>query len=656
MVRSQQKSMYNGWFIGTLAAALAVVALGLPAEVSADDDYDYYFGEECSEVDEYEPEEYEGAAHLILDRSGSMDFNYGQCGPGCAGGGTCPLWDVALCAIDTATAGMEDEIMFGFGLFPYRDSWCFWSGCSPPSSEPYDSPLCPGGECDASHDVDHDYYTHSDISQILGAGDAGGGTPTDEALMLQRDQYANTDDNLAGVMITDGFPNDSDGAIEEACNNREAGMVQYIVGLGGETDQEYNDIQAAAASTGCCGDAGDDLDCSQGVGSPDPCDDDVDWSSDIQHDSSVDCTGSWQANNVQEFENLLAEIGDEVQCTFPVEDEHWPDGVPDDPDVAKIQLQNSVTGEWEEIPHVNQDDPMGGWEFANESRNQITISGDYCDQLGADGGSGNYREVRTQLACSCYSQYEGQECPCTGDITEPPYNTPGNTACPTGEYECEDAKTEPSPPDDCDNCGGGQPTECPFHCDPDDEVDGMYCDPDCEVMWNPTVDPPIEVICDGEPMTEEDAGEDAESRCDAIPARIGCEPGGSTPMCDEEEGQRPMPEVCDGLDNSCDGQVSNISETWDKWLAGEPDGSPDDCDDGEFCFEEGEIEIEEVPGYPDDVQEGAACFGDDACSCVGEIDADHVGSGDSEEEEFFDYIRNFDENVEPDQGCQCIPD
>lgn len=154
-----------------------------------------------------------------------------------------------------------------------------------------------------------------------------------------------------------------------------------------------------------------------------------------------------------------------------------------------------------------------------------------------------------------------------------------------------------------------------------------------------------------------DAGANCQYHVDGQPAPGRCGVGVYECPADYQQECRqlfsPMPEVCDGLDNSCDGMRDNIASTWRKWNKGESDGDLTDCAadefSGGFCFDDGELSIEDVPGYPEEVYESAACFEESVCSCPEGSSAQYVGVGDSEEEEFSDYIRSWNR----DAGCYC---
>lgn len=300
------------------------------------------------------------------------------------------------------------------------------------------------------------------------------------------------------------------------------------------------------------------------------------------------------------------------------------------------------------------DAPTGGWHFANTERNQVTLTGEYCEELGSGGGDGHYTGVQTQLACNCYSMYEGAPCPCAGegDITQPPWTNPGQ-ACPSGEYECANQMdNDPA----CDDCGTGPPIDpCPFFCEEHDDIHGMPCDADCEVIWDWIIQE-ITIICDGELVDPDDLIAAGVNRCEPGNDEILCE-GTSPPVCEEptSSARRPMPEVCDGLDNSCDGEVDNIAQSWEDFRecegVWEDHSSPNQGWDEDAwgpnpCGEPGyPWEIEDVSG----AWEGAACYEQDfQCSCP---QGSHIHQGDGAT--YFDEFQDYLQSWTPEEGCYC---
>ena len=567
-------------FCASLAAA--AILLAMPAQAWGN----WNFDPSCSAIEVSEvADPATPNALLMLDQSGSMgsltdsDNN--------------SLWSVAVNAINQATAVLDDDIRFGLGLFPASDcnEYCILGLCFQ---------LC-GIRSGAAEVVEAQYESSEVIEAALDETGPSGGTPTWAALNEIRASVSMNDPNhpAGGVLITDGQPCCHDSArkdtIDAACELRDEGYLTYAVGLGGATDQDFNNKMAAALGTGCCGPSANE-DCTNGLGA-DPCSSSV---------SGTACYGSFQAYNQTEFRNVLLAIGEEIACTFPIDTSlHSAGEAPEDPGAVRVEL---LTAEgWTRLDHRDHSDDGEGWYYpTTDSRNQVTLTEEYCSMVQA----GHVDTVETQLACECQEE-EGVLC----DV-----NNPAPGTCPQGVWTCTDGY---------DLCVPMGPNECPVDCPGFDEVIGN----NCHLDWSP------EEMLDADPADYQYPL----SRCEV--GEVICPAGALEPVC--ESRYRPMPEICDGMDNSCDGKVDNIEESWTDWYGASTWEEWMDGRGGDFS-DSGDWDSWPVGlDLPDDLR-GAACGIEDICSCPdGGADA-HSGEGATVEEEFAHYLESRD------SGCTCV--
>jgi hypothetical protein len=400
-------------------------------------------------------------------------------------------WDIAKNAINTVTADMTA---------PSPDDVRFGLG------------WFYGSTADIRLDATEDARP-SIMSQLNSTG-PGGSTPTAEA--IKQSYLSNTVTNAAGgsagILINDGAPTVSnrsgwdarDSAIYEACQHRSVAPL-YVVGFGAGADTGYNNVMAAAGGTGSCTNG-------------DPCSNPRNWEA-----YNGSCSGSFQANNAAALQVALSSIANQISCTFDIASlgAEWQDPgqgcEADGYDCLKIELNGSID---ERIYHVDSSNGPRGWEFASGDRQQIRVlntpeaDGDFCNQIRQGRADDpNEPDVLAKRACIC-TQPTGNSCTgadfCFGTGDANCSNRRDTCDCPVGTWACDQGL------DTCEEdvpCGVGLI---------DDGVNS------CEAGVGVCRDTGVEAcVAQGGPL-----------QCTATPNN-----GASGP------------EICDGLDNDCDGDV-----------------------------------------------------------------------------------------------------
>lgn len=376
----------------------------------------------------------------------------------------------------------------------------------------------------------------------------------------------------ATILINDGEPTRSFGGrdafhatIHEACEHRKVANL-YVVGLGTGTDQDFNNVQAAAGGTGRCEIGGVEVD---------PCDDPSKWKDYYGH-----CTGAFETDGSDALLNAISAITGELQCIFDVDFSGAPTtSVPADPtnEYPYLYVGGFSSGVGESNV-FHKDAPLAvppgeGWDFTSANRSRVKFTDFYCNQVRAR----DITRVTTQLACLC-EQTPGDPC------IVPDADALG--VCETGTWSCVEGKDICVPDDSCcvpgADCNTGDLGIC---------ADGeIQCIDDVEVCV--PLNTPGDEVCNG--LDDDCDGivdnidpvdctvPDAQGRCSI--GQTSCVAGSDA--CVPIFG--PMPEVCNGIDDDCDGIVDNISESWEKsqfsGLSLPPDKEPIACNFANTCM------------------------------------------------------------------------
>jgi MYXO-CTERM domain-containing protein len=218
-----------------------------------------------------------------------------------------------------------------------------------------------------------------------------------------------------------------------------------------------------------------------------------------------------------------------------------------------VEVYDTASASYQQIMHKDSTaamPPGEGWDFTSDARTFIQFTDLYCNNVRGY----SYSEGSTQLACLCQEP--------TGDACSVPDNV-ALGVCPDGLWTCIEGTDVCEPETDC--CEAGVP------CDTGLEgvcAEGVIvCDGPplgtC-MQVTPASDEVCDLLdndCDGE--TDEDLGGadctvfGGTGRCgnghqECIVGVLQCVPFGA------------MPELCNGLDDDCDGDIDNMVNSWSK--------------------------------------------------------------------------------------------
>ena len=531
------KNLFCRGLLTLMLSTICLVALSLGAGEAKAQGPVWNFSEQCSEsvtipIDEPDPINY----YVQLDKSSSMgttqsffdwatgdlleDF-FGAIWDlisGIFGGG----WPWAETGIGVAQAALldfmetADYARVGMGFVPCSN-WVydeggflgFGSGWECSSNSGSTEVMVAGPN--TADDV-------NDLFDDLDDDGAGGNTDYLAAFQGIANSQSMNDPNHEGVavFITDGRPNffgfwdDPADPRSEACAMR-GQYPTFVASVGENSNDSKINKMAAAAGTGYCDDG-------------DPCVDD-----DVDADS---CHGGVYVQNISEMNSVLYQALNRLDCSFRVERESG--GIPEDPRQMRVEIESASSG-W--IYHDDQMDDDDGWTYTTDGEAAlVTLPSEYCQGL----AEGDIQTVSVEFGCDCTEP--------TGDVCVNEGVPEG--VCAVGEWACNMGE---------DICEPYEPDVCPASCQ-DDDWEGALCHRgEHEDITLQDFSSPDELkdALDG----EVDRCEFGEIRCTLN------EDGTEDIAC--EEAYRPMPEVCDGMDNSCSGEVDDIDQSWSDFYAGE---------------------------------------------------------------------------------------
>lgn len=544
--------------IRSISAATALVALIASPNVAQS--YDYDFDEMCAPITSHATEASSPDALIILDRSGSMNSSSKLTLAKAAIIGLAQsVHRAGTCSASNRTGC--DEVKLGLGWF---------SNGSAVNIQPAED-------------------TKNSITSTVNGYNASGGTYIGKGAKEIYDSSAlrNAERLGVGILISDGGPS-GQATTEETlyylCQARaDYNVSTFTVGFGSGSNPAINSLFAAAGGTGeCCTGSSctyqpnEILDiCSlpkrSGQNRLDM--NSVMGSNYSNLDNAISCRGQIQANSGQELKNKLLDLLAEIACTFPLEiPMDYPakppgsQGADQDPEATRMLIDHTVLGNDLEVPFADPANPNAFYDYLV---NQRGISAAVADPYKGEGwtfadATRQNVTVTPHICAEIQSNYVS--------VTET------QVACL------------------CVNTGELCDTPCN-----DGDNDGFDDTTNAKCVKNFGYD-------SSEIISATNAEFKQAGRCGAgiVECIIGEE------FCVQR--YQAQPEICNGLDDSCDGNIDNLRRA-------DPTRNYDDDDTDGRDYYEWDGNTSTLSAYG--LDEGIFCAFDDVCSCD---DGPHIQS------------------------------
>ena len=388
----------------------------------------------------------------------------------------------------------------------------------------------------------------------------------DEAIDVHLDDDQASSRPQATILITDGQPNygSEQSTVDQACRHRNQVGPVHVVGFGDGTDESYNNLLAAAGGTGYCCTGGGDCNASSS-NHVDPCGSNP-LNSYGNLRSDWECHGADQVSNGTALQAVATKIANDLSCQIDASafwEQRWsqPGYGCSSNDFSCLQFARDEDG-FVQLSYQQDDSEGTGWRWLDPDQQETVVLNDQTCRDIEKPSTGNI--VYLKRACMCEGQTSGANCSRSDTST---------CECLDGNVSCSQSSATCVPKTDCENrdqtglemCSDGVGV-CKVTTSETCTDTGAIT---CPATATAPPESPNETSCDNlDNDCDGQVDEDVYRSCDTgkmgrcAVGRQACNAGTFSSTCVQQK--RPVPEICNGLDDDCDGVVDNIMASWDK--------------------------------------------------------------------------------------------